>query len=83
MACKITRSHCLRILRLGIFQEQAARKATRDGGRIEKEHHGRSGSKFSHHAAKRDAEFSEKIAGNEVTTMDATSKTLYKRSELL
>jgi hypothetical protein len=58
-------------------------KATRDYGRLEKEHHGRSGSKFSYHTTKSDAEFSETIAGNELTTMDVTSKTLHTRSELL
>jgi hypothetical protein len=53
-----------------------------DYGRLEKEQHERSGSRFSI-MRQSYAEFSETIAGNDLTTMDATSKTLHTRSELL
>jgi hypothetical protein len=51
------------LLSLRISQEQGVRKETKDNGGFETEHHGRSGSKFSHHAASSDAEFPETLAG--------------------
>jgi hypothetical protein len=38
MACKIARSHRLRLLPLGISQEQGVRKETKDDGGLETEH---------------------------------------------
>ena len=63
MACKIARSQRLRLLPLGISQEQGLRKETKDNCGLETEHRGRSGSNFSHHAATSDAEFTETLAG--------------------
>jgi hypothetical protein len=37
-------------------------KVTKDKGGLERQHQGRSGSSFSHHAATSDAELSEMIA---------------------
>jgi len=51
------------LLPLGISQEQGVRKETNSNGGLETEHQGRSGSNFSHHAAKSDAELPEKRAG--------------------
>jgi hypothetical protein len=56
MACKIARSQYLRLLALGIAQEQGVRKETKDNSGLETEHQGQSGSNFSHHAAMSDAE---------------------------
>jgi len=47
----------------GISQEQGVRKETKDNGGLETEHQGRSGSNFSHHVAKSDAELTEKLEG--------------------
>ena len=44
-------------------QEQGVRKETKDNDGFEREHHGRSGSNFSQHAATRDAELPETLAG--------------------
>jgi len=63
MACKIAQSQRLRLLTLGIVQEQGVRKETRDNGGLETEHQGRSGSNLSHHAATSNAELPEKLAG--------------------
>ena len=63
MVCKITRSQRLRLLPLGISQEQSVRKETKDNGGLETEHQGQSGSNFSHHAAMSDAELPETLAG--------------------
>jgi hypothetical protein len=38
-------------------------KETKDNGGLETEHHGRSDSNFSHHAATSDADLPEKLAG--------------------
>jgi hypothetical protein len=51
------------LLPLGISQEQSVRKEAKDNGGPETEHQGRSGSNFSHHAAKSNAELTEKLAG--------------------
>jgi len=51
------------LLPLGISQEQGVRKETKDNGAFETEHHGRSGSSFSQHAAMSDAELPEMLAG--------------------
>jgi hypothetical protein len=51
------------LLPLRISQEQSIRKETKDNGGFEIEHQGRSGSNFSHHAATRDAELPETLAG--------------------
>jgi len=51
------------ILLLGISQERGVRKETKDNGEFDTEHQGRSGSNFSHHAATRDAELPETLAG--------------------
>jgi hypothetical protein len=47
------------LLPVGISQEQGVRKETKVNGGFETEHQRRSGSSFSHHAAKSDAEFPE------------------------
>jgi hypothetical protein len=47
------------LLPLGISQEQGVRKETKDNGGFETEHQGISGSNFSQHAAKSDAELPE------------------------
>jgi hypothetical protein len=51
------------LLPLRISQEQGARKETKDNGGFETEHQGRSGSSFSQHAAKNDAELPETLGG--------------------
>jgi len=51
------------LLPLEISQEQGLRKETKDNGGFEREHQGRNGSSFSHHAATSDAELSEMLAG--------------------
>jgi hypothetical protein len=63
MACKITQSQRLQLLTLGIAQEQGVRKETKGNGGPETEHHGRSCSNFSHHAATSDTELPETLAG--------------------
>jgi hypothetical protein len=63
MACKITQFQRLQLLRLGISQAQGVQKETKDNSGLETEHQGRSGSKFSHHAATSDAELPEMLAG--------------------
>ena len=63
MACKIAQSQHVRLLPLGISQEQGAWKETRDNGGLETEHQGRSVSSFSHHAATSHAERLETLAG--------------------
>jgi len=50
-------------LSLRISQEQGTQKETKDNGRFETEHQGRSGSNFSHHAAMSDAELPETLGG--------------------
>jgi hypothetical protein len=65
MACKIARSQRLRLLTLGIAQEQGVRKESRDNSGLETEHQGRSGSSFSHHPATSDAELPETLAARE------------------
>jgi hypothetical protein len=62
MACKIARSQRLRLLPLEISQEQGVRKVTKDNGRFETEHQGRSGIKSSNHATTSDAELPETLA---------------------
>jgi hypothetical protein len=49
-------------LPLGISQEQGVRKETKDNGGLEKQHQERSGSNFSYHAAKINAELLETLA---------------------
>jgi hypothetical protein len=51
------------LLPLRISQEQGVRKKTKNNGGFEIEHQGRSGSNFSHHAAKSDAKLPETLAG--------------------
>jgi hypothetical protein len=51
------------LLPLRISQEQGVRKETKDSGGFETEHHGRSGSNFSQHAATSDAELPEMFEG--------------------
>jgi hypothetical protein len=51
------------LLPLGISQEQGVRKETKDNSGFETEHHGKSGSNFSQHAATSDAELPEMLAG--------------------
>jgi hypothetical protein len=51
------------LLPLRISQEQGVRKETKDKGGFETEHQGRSGSNFSHYAAKNDAGLPETLAG--------------------
>jgi len=63
MASKIARSQRLRLLPLGISQEQGVRKETRDNCGVETEHQRRSDSSFSHHAATSDAELPETLSG--------------------
>jgi hypothetical protein len=62
MACKIARSQRLRLLLLGISQEQVVRKETKVNGGLETEHQGRSGGNSSNHAATSDAELPETLA---------------------
>ena len=62
MPCKTAQSQCLRLFLWG-YLEQGVRKETKDNGGLEKEHQGRSGSNFSHHAAMSDAELPERLAG--------------------
>jgi hypothetical protein len=47
------------LLPLRISEEQGVRKETKENGGLETEHHGRSGSNFSQHAATSDAELTE------------------------
>jgi len=63
MACKIARSQRMRLLPLGISQEQGVRKETKDNNGLETEHRGRIGSSFYRHAATSDAERPETLAG--------------------
>jgi len=51
------------LLPLGISEEQDVRKETKGNGGLKPEHQGRSGSNFSRHAAKSDAELPETLAG--------------------
>jgi hypothetical protein len=51
------------LLPLRIFQEQGVRKETKDNGKFEIEHQGRSGNSFSQHAATSDAELPETLGG--------------------
>jgi len=51
------------LLPLRISQEQGVRNETKDNGRFETEHKGRSGSNFSQHAATSDAELPETRGG--------------------
>jgi hypothetical protein len=51
------------LLPLRISQEQGVRKETKDNGGFETEHHRRSGSNFSQHAAMSDAELPETLGG--------------------
>jgi hypothetical protein len=46
-----------------ISQEQGVRKDTKDSGGFETDHQGRSGSNFSHYAARSDAELPETLGG--------------------
>jgi len=45
------------------YLEQGVGKETKDNGGLETQHQGRSGSNFSHHAATREAELPEMLAG--------------------
>jgi len=45
------------------YLEQGVGKETKDNGGFETQHQGRSGSNFSHHAATREAELPEMLAG--------------------
>jgi hypothetical protein len=51
------------LLHLGISQEQGVRTETKNNGGFETEHRGRSGSKFSQHAATSVAELPETLGG--------------------
>jgi hypothetical protein len=51
------------LLPLTIYQEQGARKETKDNGGFETEDQGRSGSTFSQHAATSEAELQETLGG--------------------
>jgi len=51
------------LLPLRISQEEGVLKETKDNGRFETEHQGRSGSSFSQHAATSDAELPETPGG--------------------
>jgi len=51
------------LLPLRVSQEQGVRKETKDKGGFETERRGRSGSNFSHHAARSDAELPETLGG--------------------
>jgi hypothetical protein len=81
MACKIAPSQRLRLLPLSEAEEQGVRKENKDNGELETEHQGRTGSNFSHHAAKSDAELPETLVGNVLKTGDTTSQTIYSGSE--
>jgi hypothetical protein len=63
MACKVARSQRLRLIPLGISQEQGVRKETKDNGGLETELQGRSGSNSSSNAAMSDTELPETLAG--------------------
>jgi hypothetical protein len=63
MAYKIAGSQRLRLLPLGISQEQGVQKETKDSGGLETEHQGISGSNSSNNAAPSDAELPEMFAG--------------------
>jgi len=56
-------SQRLRLLPLGISQDQSVRKETKDNCGLETERLGQSGSSFSHHAATSDAELPETPVG--------------------
>jgi len=51
------------LLPLRVSQEQGVRKETKDNGGLETERQGRSGSNFSQHAARSDAEIPETLGG--------------------
>jgi hypothetical protein len=51
------------LLPLWISQEQGVRKETKDNGRFEREHQGRSGNNFSHHTSSSDAQLQETLGG--------------------
>jgi len=51
------------LLHLRISQEQGVRKETKDNSGFETEHQGRSGSNFSQHATKSEAELPETLEG--------------------
>jgi hypothetical protein len=51
------------LLPLRISQEQGVQKETKDNGRFETEHQGRSGSNFSQHAATNEEELPETLGG--------------------
>jgi hypothetical protein len=69
------------LLPLRTSREEAVRKETKDNGGFETEHHGRNGSNFFQHATTSDAELTETLGGNVLTTRDVTSQTLYSGSE--
>jgi len=58
------RSQRLRLLPLGISQEQGVQKEAKYNGGLETEHQGRNGSNFSNHAVTNDSELQETLAGN-------------------
>jgi hypothetical protein len=51
------------LLPLRISQKQDVRKETKDNSGFETEHQGRSGSNFSQHVVKSDAELTETLGG--------------------
>jgi hypothetical protein len=51
------------LLRLRISEEQGVQKETKDKGGFETEHPGSSGSSFSQHAARNEAELPETLGG--------------------
>jgi hypothetical protein len=51
------------LLPLRISQKQGVRKETKDNGRFETEHQGKSGYNFSHHAATSSVEIPETLGG--------------------
>ena len=53
----------MRLLPLGISQDQGVPKEAKDNDRLETEHWGRIGSNFSHRAATSDAVLPETFAG--------------------
>ena len=63
MSCKIAPSQRMRLLPLGISQDQGVPKEAKDNDRLETEHWGRIGSNFSHRAATSDAVLPETFAG--------------------
>jgi len=62
MACKITQFQRLRLLPLGISQEQGVQKEIKGNSGLETEHQGQSGSNFSHQFATSDVELPEMFA---------------------